>query len=162
MRNLEHYYRIIKESPDIALGAMDLVIGEHIASGTYRDVYAHATNPDWVVKVQRDNGYFSNVLEFEIWSLIAESKKDRKWFAPIHYMSENGKVMIQQRIRPLVDNDVIPDKIPAYFTDIKRENFGFIGKQLVCCDYDYSLIRFICLTTDQNKKRSSKKLKVKK
>lgn len=160
MKNFNEATELIRDKPEIVLGIMDMVIGEYIGSGSFRDVYGHATNPNWVVKIQRNPGEFSNVIEYEIWSTVAYSEEHKKWFAPIHWMSDNGKVIIQERVRPITDINEVPDKIPHYFTDIKKENFGFIGNQLVAVDYDYSLIRFAnaALTT---KMRSAKDLKVK-
>jgi hypothetical protein len=43
--------------------------------------------------------------------------------------------MLQQRVEPIRDSDTLPDMIPAFLTDIKRENFGWYDGRIVCVDY---------------------------
>lgn len=138
MKNFKEANDLIRDKPELVLGIMDLVIGNYIGSGHFRDVYQHSTNPDWVVKLQRNDGQHSNIIEYEIWGDVAYTDY-KKWFAPIHWMSNNGKALIQEKTRPIKDVNEIPDKIPAFFTDVKLSNFGFIGEQLVCHDYDFTL-----------------------
>lgn len=151
--------RLIKKEPEIVLGLLDLVIGKYIGSGCYRDVYHHTTNDEWVVKIMNDKEANSNLLEFEIWQKVKDTPWG-KWFAGCIWCSDNGKAMIQEKVEPISKNNVhlIPDKIPYFFTDIKPTNFGFINNQLVCHDYDMSLIRFVDDGLN-NKMRSSKDLK---
>ena len=152
--------RLIKKEPEVTLGLLDLVLGKYIGSGCYRDVYQHSTNKDWVVKLMNDAEANSNLLEFEIWQTVKDTPW-AKWFAPCPWCSDNGKALIQEKVEPITKENIylIPDKIPYFFTDLKPTNFGFIGKQLVCHDYDMSLIRFVDNGLN-NKLRSSKDLKI--
>ena len=158
MNNVREMNKLLEDKPEVVLGLTDLIVGTHIGSGCFRDVYEHVTNKNWVVKIQRDNS-FSNILEFELWCSIKDTKY-AKWFAQCHWMSNNGKVLIQEKIKPITKKNSknIPKTIPYFFTDVKKSNFGFRGTQLVCHDYDYSIDMFI--SNGLNKKtRSSKELK---
>ena len=154
----KHITELVKDSPHKAEGLIDLLLGEKIGQGCHRIVYEHETNKDWVVKIQNSQEW-SNIVEYEIWKTIMWTKY-KKWFAECFYISRNGKAMIQQKVEPITkyNEHLIPDKIPYFFTDVKASNFGFIGEQLVCHDYDYSLIKFVNngLTT---RMKSSKELK---
>ena len=150
--------RLVRKKPLIAAELINLILGEYIGSSCHRDVYEHATKEDWVVKIQNSEK-FSNIIEFEIWCLVQYTKYS-KWFARCEWMSENGKVLIQQRLEPITKNNMhlIPDKIPHFFCDIKASNFGFLNGQLVCHDYDYSLVKFVNSGLTSRMK-SSKELK---
>lgn len=150
----------IENKLDVSIGVFDLLLGKFIGSGVHRKVYEHATNNKWVVKLQ-ESQCFSNIIEYEIWCTVSYTEY-AKWFAPVYWISDNGKVSIQHKVKPITKKNqhLIPDKIPYFFTDLKPDNFGFIGKQLVCHDYDYSLIRFIDNGLTK-RTRSSKKLKIK-
>jgi len=58
----------------------------------------------------------------------------KKWFAPIMSYSKDGKYIMQQRA-DLSRKKEYPRKIPAFFSDLKYSNFGWIDDQLVCIDY---------------------------
>ena len=150
--------RLVRKKPLIATGVIELVLGSHIGEGCHRTVYQHLTNDDWVVKLQTSER-FSNIIEFEIWCLVKDTKY-AKWFAKCEWMSGNGKALIQQKIEPITEHNMhlILDKIPHFFTDIKPSNFGFLNGQLVCHDYDYSLIKFVNSGLTSRMK-SSKELK---
>lgn len=157
--NLIERVELIKDKPEIVVGIMDMVVGDYIGSGTFRDVYQHNINKDYVVKLQREE-HNSNVIEFEIWCNVSETPY-AKWFAPVRWISDNGKVLFQEKVEPITEKNqhLIPDNIPYFFTDLKPSNFGFIKKQLVCVDYDYSLIRFIDNGLTK-RTRNSKELKL--
>ena len=148
---------LIQNKPDIALGLLDLVVGEQIGEGSFRAVYQHATNPDWVVKIQKPSDSFNNVTEYEIWCLVKDTDY-KHWFAEVHWISDNGKVIIQQKVNKLKNKSQVPNKIPHFFTDVKSSNFGLIGNQLTCHDYDYSLIRFADVGLN-NRMKSAKDIK---
>lgn len=159
MENFNEHVDLIRKKPEVILGLIDLIIGPYIGSGSFRDVYQHATNENWVVKIQRDDNQHSNIIEYELWGDIVYTDY-KKWFAPIHWMSHNGKVIIQEKTRPITKDDILPDKIPSFITDVKQSNFGFIGKQLVCHDYDFSLNMLFSNSLNKRMK-SAKNLKVK-
>lgn len=117
-----------------------LMLGEKIGSGSSRDVYACPTDKTLVIKYEHAES-FQNHLEWEIWQLV-KGTKWAKWFAPCVNISPNGLFLIQKRAEKSKKMDY-PKQIPFFFTDLKYDNFGFIGKQFVCVDYGTALCRFI-------------------
>lgn len=116
----------------------NILIGKKIGSGCYRDVYLCRLDTSLVVKIEKENREFHNIKEWNIWEEIKYSKL-KKWFAPCIDISEDGKVLIQQKIEFGRKKDY-PKKVPSFFTDVQPKNFGFIGKQLTCCDYGSTII----------------------
>lgn len=117
-----------------ALG--DLVLGDRIARGAFRDVYECRLDAMYVVKVERYTGEFHNVREWEVWQHVEDWPMLCKWFAPCTFISACGKALIQHKTIPLIS---IPQNLPTFFTDLKVENFGKIGKQTVSHDYAMNL-----------------------
>lgn len=107
-----------------------------IGSGAFREVFVCRLNNDWVVKVEKDHDWrnFQNVLEMNIWSEFREVKSVAQWLAPCRFMSPNGRILIQDRCAPL-RADEMPNKLPAFLTDVKYENFGKLNGRVVCVDY---------------------------
>ena len=110
--------------------------GELLGSGVYRDVYVFKQSPQHVIKIERDmsTANFTNVTEWRNYIDLREWKSFSKYLAPCEAISQTGQILVQQRIRHGQKNEY-PKQIPAYFTDIKRSNYGWIGTQFVCCDY---------------------------
>lgn len=117
--------------------AFNLLCGDKIGSGISRDVFECRIRPDLVVKVETNENWrtFSNAYEMKFWCDNQYAPKIAKWLAPCEYMSPDGRIMLQKRVRSAHPNDSLPAMIPAFLTDIKRENFGWLGTQLVCVDY---------------------------
>ena len=115
--------------------------GQHLGSGLFRDVYVFKQDHKWVIKIERDtnNGAFANATEWRNWINNAEFSKMAKFLAPCLTISEYSNVLIQRRVMREIDGckNEFPKYIPSWFTDTKRGNFGFIGKQFVCCDYSF-------------------------
>lgn len=109
----------------------DVLLGKKIGRGAYRDVYECSLNKKYVVKVENENNGFANMREWKVWEEVQYTPFE-KWFAPCLMISNNGLILIQEKVKHSED---LPDKIPYFFTDIKPENFGYIGKKFVCCDY---------------------------
>lgn len=135
---------LIRERPEVAMDALHLLLGKHLGTGAFRDVYEYAMDPKWVMKVQKNRDCHNNLIEHEIWRDVSYTDYN-KWFAPCNWISDNGLILMQRKIIPLTykDKNKIPKEIPYFFTDIKPDNFGWLGKQLVCHDYDYSMSMFI-------------------
>jgi hypothetical protein len=74
-------------------------------------------------------------MEMKIWSDNQHREAIARWLAPCHMLSPDGLIMLQQRVEPIRDSDTLPDMIPAFLTDIKRENFGWYDGRIVCVDY---------------------------
>ena len=117
----------------------NLVIGDKIGEGMSREVYIYKPDPQFVVKVEKNAGDFQNIKEWFIWQEIQFSKDIANFFAQCKSISDNGIYLVQERVT-FRTIDEYPNKIPHFFTDIKCENFGFIKKQLVCCDYGSTII----------------------
>lgn len=115
--------------------------GAHLGAGIHRTVYEYNLDPDkYVIKLQPCNNG-TNRREYDLWNEIKwyTGKLDyvKKWFAPCVWISPNGRVLVQRRTKVISpkDHHKLPDKIPAFLTDTKYANLGFIGKQLVSHDY---------------------------
>ena len=104
------------------------ICGEQIGKGTYRDVYVLKSNPDYVVKIERNmsTAAFVNVTEWHNYINNQEWKWLSEWLAPCEIISTNGQIMIQQRVEHRKRKDY-PKYVPAIFTDLKLKNFGWIG-----------------------------------
>lgn len=140
-------------------GIADVVIGKQLGKGQTRTAYAYLPDPDkYVIKLQHTEHSSDNVLEWEIWHSLRDTKW-AKWFAPCVSCSINGMALVQERVTPICDlhyeMGLVPKRVPFFFTDLKKENFGFIGKQFVCCDYAYSLDRFIDKSLLHTKEQSN-------
>ena len=114
-----------------------LFCGELIGYGVYRQVYQHKFDDSLVIKVESaDSKLFANTREWVIWNEL-ENDPMRKYFAPCVDISENGLILIQKKTKPM---GKYPDKIPAFFTDTKRANYGSYKGQFVCHDYAGNLL----------------------
>ena len=135
---------LISDFPETVHDLIDLFCGEYIGSGTTRSVYVFRYDPEWVIKIENDNACGDNWAEWRVWSTVCHTTDGTKdWFAECGWISTGGKVMLQRRTKPLSTREKhIPEKIPAWFTDIKEDNFGWIGKKLVCHDYSLCIERF--------------------
>lgn len=124
--------------------AYNLLCGERIGYGMSRMVFECTLLPDCVVKVETDAQRFQNIVEWETWKTVQHTPAAR-WFAQCKWISPSGVVLIQERTRPPAPQEFL-DKIPVWFTDTKRTNWGMAstnksGKQfLVCHDYGTSLM----------------------
>jgi hypothetical protein len=125
--------------------AIKNVCGEKLGHGLYRDVYILKQDPRFVVKVDNGtfNGDFTNVTEWRNYINNREWKWLEKWLAPCEMITESGKLLFQVRVDQSRPKKDFPKEIPVLFTDLKYSNFGWIGKQFVCCDYAFFPIYFI-------------------
>lgn len=109
-----------------------LLVGDKIDYGRDRNVYACHAFPDYVVKVEnRGTNYFSNVMEWMIWTEFRGTKWER-WLAPCKFISAGGTVLIQARCAPLKKR---PRRVPGWMSDLKGENWGEWEGRPVCFDY---------------------------
>lgn len=118
--------------------SFNLLCGKKIGEGIHRVVFECRLLPHLVVKVEKDDDvfrYFANPLEMQLWCDYAGVKSISKWLAPCEFLSPDGRVMLQRKADPVPSYYKLPKKIPAFLTDIKRENFGIIDERLVCLDY---------------------------
>lgn len=143
----------INDNPEIVHDFIDLFCGDYIGSGTTRSVYVFRYDPEWVIKIENENACGDNWTEWRIWGTVKHTTDGTKeWFAECSWISTNGKVLLQKRTKPLMSKpNKIPDKIPSWFTDLKEDNFGWIGNNLVCHDYSLCVERFGYFALKPNK-----------
>jgi len=115
---------------------MDLLCGDFLGHGIHRNVYAARDNDKYVVKVERDISAqnFTNIREYNNWNDYKSWRWFAKYLAPCFLINDSGTILIQQRAE-LRKREEYPIFIPGMFTDVKIDNFGWIGKQFVCIDY---------------------------
>ncbi len=118
----------------ISKDLMTLVVGEKIGYGMARHVYEYLPDPSLVIKFEIGSKSFQNVIEWETWQRVQWVKKIHEWFAPCVKISDCGTILLQKKTHGK-DRSKYPDRIPAYLTDTKFSNYGFIGNHLVCHDY---------------------------
>src|SRR3990167_6127364 len=111
---------------------VNLVMGEQLGEGIHRKVFAYSLDKKWVIKcaVECPN---INVLEEEIWLMVKDTNI-AKWFAPCGEISECGIFLLQNRVEKRSKAEY-PKVVPAFFGDLKYNNFGWLNGQFVCCDY---------------------------
>lgn len=121
--------------------ALGLLCGTLIGQGMSRSVYNCDILPGSVVKVETTAGRFQNIIEWETWQMVSGTPASR-WFAACQWISPSGVILIQERtITPHPDDYV--DKVPVWFTDLKKSNWGMSALRkdrlwLVCHDYGTS------------------------
>lgn len=117
----------------------ELAVGDCLGSGASRHVYVWRPDPTLVLKIETDRHSWSNIEEWEVWRTVAHTAH-AKWFAPVIQIAGGGSMLLQRRTQPLRP-DELPEKIPAYLTDTKSENFGLLDGRFVCHDYGLHLLR---------------------
>jgi len=118
-----------------------MCLGDRIGEGQYRIVFDFPLIPETVCKFDKAQPSQANWNEYNVWNAVKGTKHE-KWFAPVKNISPSGEFLLMKKARPIQDGDKFPKKIPMFFADVKRENFGFIGDQIVCIDYQF-IIRAI-------------------
>lgn len=126
----------------IAVDAFNMLCGDKLGSGAFRDVFKCKLLPDMVVKVETDTAYrdFANAKEMRFWCDHQHHSEIAKWLAPCTYLSPDGRVMLQKRVSPITDAEM-PAKLPAFLADIKPDNFGRLDGRIVCVDYAIVFLR---------------------
>jgi len=119
----------------------DFIIGKKLGYGVTRTVYDFDPDNTCVIKVAHSyDGRQTNITEYKIWDELSNwNKKLAKWFAPCISISEGGKYLVQKKIEFGRLKDY-PKKVPHFFYDIKKDNYGWYGNKFVCCDYGYNNI----------------------
>jgi hypothetical protein len=129
------------EISDLAqMEGLNLLCGGKLGEGSTRTVFRNAFDPKLVVKVATSTaGVKANMEEFAVWESVQYVSKINSFFAACHTISQVGSVLIQEYVPDVPAGSY---KIPAFFTDLKAENFGLVvGKQVVCRDYGLNLLR---------------------
>lgn len=126
---------------------LTLIAGNRIGYGITRDVYECVLDHEFVVKCERNGGStvrFQNANEWSFWKQVEHRRWAARWFAPCESISYAGLWLVQKRTQPIGLEQIrrrLP-KVPAFFTDLKAENWGMLAGRVVCHDYG------LMLTTD--------------
>ena len=132
--------------PAVALDFITSICGEQIGTGVFRSVFEYNLDNKYVVKIEPLSTN-CNIVEHMIWDevegLHGKLEWVKKWFAPVKWVSPNGRILVMQKTKEIYSRKR-PEKVPAFFWDVKPDNFGWIGKNYVCHDYGqfYNMIYY--------------------
>ena len=115
----------------------DLLCGNVLGKGVTRTVYANNLDDDTVIKVEDNARSFQNIAEWQVRQSVKYADFHKDWFAPCHAISPCGLILIQGRTR---EPNKYPEKIPSYFTELKRDNYGVYKNRFVAHDYGLHLM----------------------
>lgn len=117
--------------------AFNLLCHGQLGEGIHRKVFACRIRDDFVVKVEDGAEWrnFANVREMQFWCDWQHHEPVARWLAPCEFLSPDGRVLLQRRCEPIPSGYELPATLPAFLTDVKRENFGLLDGRLVCVDY---------------------------
>lgn len=111
--------------------------GKRLGSGYYRAVHEYNMDNRYVIKLE-DGASSCNMTEYLMWKELEHLCGDlawvKKWFAPVKWISPNGRVLVMRKTSEKPDKKR-PEKVPNFLWDVKWDNFGWIGNQFVCHDY---------------------------
>ncbi len=110
------------------------IMGDMLGEGAFRRVYAHAMDPELVVKVEAGARCFQNIIEWSVWQEATDNL--RRWLAPCVAISPQGSVLFQRRCEPLRVSE-LPGRVPSILTDLKISNWGLFQGRPVCLDYGF-------------------------
>jgi hypothetical protein len=118
-----------------------------IGKGSTREVHKAHLIDNHVVKIEKRTDSFRNIAEFNIWCEVMDKPEHAKWFAKVHSLSHNGRILVMERTVVPGPNDW-PDMLPEYISDRHRGNFGMVLRkdpktrkmvhQFVCHDYGHN------------------------
>lgn len=111
---------------------------ELLGHGVARHVYPYGLDSRMVIKFEQEES-FQNVAEWNVWNHVKHTPLSN-WFAPVEFISPCGRILIQRRTSVFETDKKLPDRIPAFFTDTKIENWGLLKGKAVCHDYGYHLM----------------------
>jgi len=114
---------------------LECFVGKQIAAGTTRHVFESRYDKSLVIKIQK-HYETQNAVEVATWDRWKDYPKVAKWLAPVVARSSSMRVIVQQRTIPMLR---APKLIPDFLTDRKVQNYGLLGKQVVCHDYGLGL-----------------------
>ena len=114
-----------------------VVLGKHLGSGAFRDVYECRLDDSIVIKIAKDHeGAFHNAKEWEYYWDISGIKGVGKWLCPVVMISNDNRILVMKRAYPVRKSEM-PKSIPKFCTDIKIDNFGLYDGRVVMVDYGY-------------------------
>lgn len=116
---------------------LSVVLGQKLGEGIGRECYVCAIDESLVVKIEVGGGSFQNVIEWETWQRVRDVPTIAPFFAPCVNISSCGVVLLQKRTE--VPSNY-PERMPNFFTDFKRGNYGLYKGHVVCHDYGTNLL----------------------
>ncbi len=120
----------------VAKDFLQIVCGEFLGGGVGRGVYECLLNEDLIIKVETAGHSFQNAMEWMVWDAVKKDDKLSPFFAPCFSISSCGCILIMSRtLKP--EPEEWETRMPAFFTDFKRDNFGMYEDRLVCHDYGF-------------------------
>lgn len=128
----------MSDNPAMHREAFYLLCDDQVGSGMSRTVWSSKIRPDCVIKIEEGSGRFQNIVEWETWQRVKDTKYSR-WFAECKWISPNGSVLIMERTTPPAKKDY-PKKMPAFLCDFKQQNYGMSDGFFVCHDYGTNLL----------------------
>ena len=135
LNNLHAVQKIVDNS-DVITDMVNSLCGQHLGDGLYRSVYEYQLDHNYVIKLEGASTN-CNLVEYLMWEEIKGLCNDlawvKEWFAPVKWISPNGRVLVMRKT--VQKNRPRPDKVPKFLWDVKANNFGWIGNKFVCHDY---------------------------
>lgn len=111
---------------------------ELLGNGVARHVFPYLLDDRFVIKFESEEN-FQNTYEWQVWNHVKMTDL-AKWFAPVEHISPCGRILIQRRTKVIDKDRKLPERIPAFFTDTKVDNWGLLNGKAVCHDYGYHLL----------------------
>lgn len=124
------------------------ICGDKIGGGCYRVVYDLRFDSRYVVKIEPhpQQGNFANALEWFNF-INYQGSPLGSHLCPILCISEDSQILIMRKARQATSKEGLPKRLPAAFTDLKIENWGWIGDKPYIFDYPL-------LIADQDERRA--------
>ncbi len=108
-----------------------LICGDLLGEGSGRAVYECRLDPTIVIKFETGSRHFQNVMEWFVWERVHFVDEVKDWFCPCVSISACGTILIQKKAANARAKE-LPNRVPAYFTDFKVENWGiYLGKPVI-------------------------------
>jgi hypothetical protein len=116
-----------------------MITGQVLGTGVDRVVYEHRHRDDLVLKFEVASNCFQNIAEWDFWHDNKDDRKVARWLAPCEFISPCGIILAMKKTIKPTETDY-PKTVPAFLTDLKRDNFGMLDGKLVAHDYGLYLI----------------------
>ena len=135
---MSDYFNLLGNGSAVISDFGHAFLGQRLGCGIGREVYEFLPDRSKVAKVETTTQSFQNIREWETWSELADTPH-AKWLAPCRLISPCGIVLLMDRTEPVRERDM-PARLPAWLSDLKRENYGILKGRFVCHDYGLNLL----------------------
>lgn len=116
----------------------NFIIGKHLGSGAYRDVYEYKLDPTLVIKIAKNYWHDINFMEWAIYRELLFTDYIN-WVAPCIDISRGGRYLLQKKCEQIRIEE-LPTKVPSFFTDLHHKNWGMLDGHPVCLDYSLVIL----------------------